>query len=97
MPPTTIAHRLAWRDEQRFVGRERELTFFDRLLVDDPPASVVLVHGPGGIGKSTLLREVARRGARRGRAPRFVEGRELAPVPSEIDSALDGCTTTSSR
>src|SRR4051812_29005482 len=85
---STLAERLAARDAQRFVGREPELAFFDSLFVEDPPAQVVLVHGPGGIGKSTLLREVARRGARRGWSSRLVEGRDLAPVPGEIESAL---------
>jgi AAA ATPase domain len=87
---TTLGERLASRDRQRFVGRAEELTFFDSLLVEDPPASVVLVHGPGGIGKSTLLREVARRAAERGRSPRLVDARELAPVPGELEHALDG-------
>lgn len=89
---STLAERLADRDEQRFVGRERELAFFDSLFVDDPPAQVVLVHGPGGIGKSTLLREVARRGAQHGWTVRIVEGRDLAPVPGEIESALGDIT-----
>lgn len=89
---STLAERLAARDAQRFVGRERELAFFDSLFVEDPPAQVVLVHGPGGIGKSTLLREVARRGTRRGYTTRLVEGRDLAPVPGEIESALGDVT-----
>jgi hypothetical protein len=72
------------------VGRGPELEFFDSLLVDDPPASVVLVHGPGGMGKSTLLREVGRRAEARGRSPRLVDARELAPVPGELEQALDG-------
>jgi AAA ATPase domain len=85
---SNLAERLAARDAARFVGRERELAFFDSLFVEDPPAQVVLVHGPGGIGKSTLLREVARRGTARGWTSRHVEGRDLAPVPGEIESAL---------
>ena len=84
----TLAERLAWRDEQHFVGREPELEFFDSLLVEEPAHQVVLVHGPGGIGKSTLLREVARRAQKRGYRPTLVEGRELAPVPGEIEHAL---------
>ncbi len=84
----TLAQRLQQRDAERFVGRDRELAFFDSLFTDDPPAQIVHVHGPGGIGKSTLLREVARRGARRGWHPHVVEGRELAPVPGEIEAAL---------
>jgi hypothetical protein len=89
---STLAERLAARDAQRFVGRERELAFFDSLFADDPPAQVVLVHGPGGIGKSTLLREVARRGTRRGWSTHVVEGRDMAPVPGEIESALGDLT-----
>ncbi|MEA2465988.1 MAG: hypothetical protein QOJ57_114, partial [Thermoleophilaceae bacterium] len=86
----TLGERLASRDRQRFVGRAPDLAFFDSLLVDDPPFSVVLVHGPGGIGKSTLLREVARRAEARGRSPRMVDARELAPVPGELEQAVDG-------
>jgi hypothetical protein len=89
---STLAERLAARDEQRFVGRERELAFFDSLFTPDPPAQVVHVHGPGGIGKSTLLREVARRGSRAGWTTKLVEGRDLAPVPGEIESALGDVT-----
>jgi hypothetical protein len=89
---STLAERLADRDEQRFVGRERELAFFESLFTDDPPAQVVLVHGPGGIGKSTLLRQIARRGAQRGWTAQIVEGRDLAPVPGEIESALGDIT-----
>ena len=79
--PATLAERLAWRDEQHFVGREPELEFFDSLLVEEPAHQVVLVHGPGGIGKSTLLREVARR-AREARLPAEARrGPRAAPVP----------------
>lgn len=81
---------MAWRDERTFVGRERELALFDALIAGDAAASVVFVHGPGGVGKSTLLREVARRAARQGFTPVLVEGRELAPVPGQLEAALDG-------
>jgi hypothetical protein len=84
----TLGIRLSRRDGTRFVGRAAELALIDGLLVDDPPASVVLVHGPGGIGKSALLREVARRGHRVGRTPVVVEGRDLPPLPDALDRAL---------
>jgi hypothetical protein len=84
----TIGARIAERDRRRFVGREAELAFLERCLDGDADASVVLVHGPGGIGKSTLLRELARRAGRRGRRAHFVEGRELAPAPRALDLAL---------
>jgi hypothetical protein len=49
---------------------------------------VVLVYGPGGIGKSTFLRQVADRGREAGWTPVMVEGRELPPVPHAIEEAL---------
>ena len=84
----TLGARLAQLDSGRFVGRERELEFFDHLWVDEPPASVVLVHGPGGIGKSTLMRAVARRAEGKGWTPVFVEGRDMPPVADALAKAL---------
>jgi hypothetical protein len=85
----TIADRVRARDVERFVGRTAELAVFDGLFVDDPPASVVHVHGPGGIGKSALLRQVERLGAERGWSPWRIDGRELPPVPGALESILE--------
>jgi hypothetical protein len=87
--PTLAAH-LEDRDRARFVGRGSELAFLERCLDDDPPASVILIHGPGGIGKSTLLRELARRAEPRGYETFFVEGRELPPMPDALEAVLSG-------
>jgi len=84
----TLGARMTRRDEAAFVGRRPELGFLDSLFVDDPPANVVLVHGPGGIGKSTLLRRVAQRGQAAGWTPLLVEGRDLPPVADALDDAL---------
>jgi hypothetical protein len=75
-------------DRTRFVGRAAELSMLERCLDDDPPASVVLVHGPGGIGKSTLLRELGRRAESHRRETFFVEGRELPPMPDALEAVL---------
>jgi AAA ATPase domain len=82
--------RMADRDRDRFVGRSAEVEFLERCLEPEPPASVVLVHGPGGIGKSTLLREIARRAEARGHDTYFVEGRELPPMPDALEAVLSG-------
>ncbi len=86
----TLAARLAERDHERFSGRRTELAFLDRCLSDDPPACVVFVHGPGGIGKSTLLREFERQAGTQGRDCFHIEGRELPPAPDAMDAALGG-------
>ncbi len=85
----TLGTRLSRRDIHRMVGRDSELAVFDELLLDDQLANVVLVHGPGGIGKSTLLREVARRAEHHSRPTTLVEGRELAPVPDALERAAE--------
>ena len=82
---TTLAARIAHRDSAAFVGRARELRVVDELLAD---GGVLLVHGPGGIGKSVLLREIRRRAE--GREPFVVDGRDLAPVPDAVEQALAG-------
>jgi AAA ATPase domain len=86
----TLGRRLVDRDRARFVGRRRELKLFDELFVDDPAANIVLVHGPAGIGKSTLLREVVRRGERCGWHPHWIEGRDVLPLPDALEDALAG-------
>ena len=83
-----LGTRMARRDRAAFIERAGELEAIAELFVDDPPASVVLVHGPGGIGKSALLRRVADRGREAGWSPVLVEGRELPPVADALEEAL---------
>jgi AAA ATPase domain len=88
-PRRTLAARLEDRDRGRFAGRDRELEFLDRCMdSEDPPASVVHISGPGGIGKSALLREVARRARARGFQVIACDGREYGPAPGVIEAAL---------
>ena len=42
-------------------GAQAEIELFrTALLAAEPPFAVLHVHGPGGVGKTTLLREYAR-------------------------------------
>jgi class 3 adenylate cyclase len=52
----TIAERLSEAAGASFVGRDAELATLRRAIAaDEPPFLVAYVHGPGGIGKSSLL------------------------------------------
>ena len=62
----TLAARMLRRDAAAFVGRAPELQIVSEAFADDSPISVLLVHGPAGIGKSAFLREVERRGRHAG-------------------------------
>jgi hypothetical protein len=84
----TLASRLANVDRTRFVGRTAELGVLERCLQTDSALSVFHVYGPGGIGKSTLLREFARRAETRGWERFVVEGRELTPSPDVLEKLL---------
>ena len=81
-----LSDRIAERETQRFVGRDGELAVLNGLFADDPPYSVVHVHGPGGIGKSALLRQAAAEGERCGWTAYWVEGRDLLPTPGGADA-----------
>ncbi len=62
----TLATRMASRDAAHFVGRTEELARLEGLLEESAPISVHLLHGPAGVGKSALLRELARHAEARG-------------------------------
>jgi hypothetical protein len=55
-----LGTRMTRRDRAAFVGRVGEIRAVAELFVHDPPASVVIVHGPGGIGKRALPAPVGR-------------------------------------
>ena len=84
---------LAARDAARFVGRAEELARLEGLVGEDPPVSVVLLHGPGGVGKSALMRELARRVRAHGVTPVEIEARGIAPLTEELDRALEPAMT----
>ena len=56
----TVADRLRQARRRRFVGRTDELDLFRTALTsDESDFTVLFVHGPGGIGKTTLLGALA--------------------------------------
>jgi hypothetical protein len=87
---STLADRVAALDRARFSGRVDEIALLEGMLADGESGRVVLLHGPGGIGKSALLRELARRADARGFTACVLDAREVMPVPGEVERALEG-------
>ncbi|GAA3097684.1 ATP-binding protein [Streptosporangium carneum] len=83
---------LGWRlqaaRETAFVGREEEVAVFNAALYGGG-CSVLYVHGPGGIGKSALLRRFAHEAAVAGRPVSMVDGRVLEPSPAASEAETE--------
>ncbi len=84
-----IADRLVAARRGRFVGRSDELELFRSVLLSaEPPFAVLYVYGPGGIGKTTLLREYAHLAATGGSVVVDLDGRNIDPTPTGFLFAL---------
>ncbi|MGC1165281.1 MAG: AAA family ATPase [Solirubrobacterales bacterium] len=70
------------------IGREAELNQLGDLLREQPPWPAAFVYGPGGIGKTTLLRELERRAGTLGYMVLTVDGRDPARAQRLAHEAL---------
>ncbi|MFJ9038833.1 ATP-binding protein [Streptomyces sp. NPDC102406] len=87
-PHGTVAERVNTARDTAFVGRRTELALLRDSLAGRPgAASVLYVHGPGGIGKSTLLRQYAKEARALGRPVVHVDGRALTAAPEAFEKA----------
>ncbi|HEX6343596.1 ATP-binding protein [Umezawaea sp.] len=88
MGATGLADRLAAARAGALVGRGSERAVLDRMLSGAADAPLVAyLHGPGGIGKSSLLRHAARRAETAGRRVVHVDARFLDADPRRIEEA----------
>jgi hypothetical protein len=79
---------VSWHPALVLVGRERELKSIAAELAAADPVAAVYLHGPAGIGKTALLREATERAAAAGSALFWIDGRDIAPVPDQLEDAL---------
>jgi hypothetical protein len=94
-----LVDRLLWGRRTEMVGRAAETALF-RSLLTDPTSPVVVLHvfGPGGVGKSTLLRTFHAIAEQLQRAVIHLDSRNIEPVPDAFIQALApslGVTTSS--
>jgi len=84
-----LADRLSQSRRQRFVGRGAELELFRAALGSKTPEFPVLhIFGPGGMGKTTLLREFARLAEESRRPHIFLDCRHVEPSPTGFLTSL---------
>jgi hypothetical protein len=71
------------------IGRNHELDGIEAELAKPDRVAAVYVHGPAGIGKTTLLRAATERAeAAFGHQLVWIDGRDIAPVPDQLEDAL---------
>jgi hypothetical protein len=80
------------RREGVLVGRDDVLRRLGRAFDEASPTRVVFLHGPGGIGKSAVLRELARQAEERQARVQRVDGRDRDAAGERLQSALSALT-----
>ncbi|MFW5920497.1 MAG: hypothetical protein ACOCUS_01555 [Polyangiales bacterium] len=84
---------LAQARHRRFVGRARELSSF-RQFVADEQLRLLHVHGPGGVGKSTLLLEWLAIAREQRLQVLALDGRELTVSTDAVREAIGDANGT---
>lgn len=84
-----VTERIRAARRRRFVGRDEERALFQSVLATvELPFQVLYVYGPGGVGKTTLLREFTQL-AEQARVPAvYVDARNFDPAPQSFLHAL---------
>lgn len=87
--PTLFADRLLRVAHDRFVGRDGPRGLFhEALTAAEPPFFILYAFGPGGVGKTSLLREF-RYMCRRQQVPEtYLDARMIEPTPEAFLAAL---------
>ncbi|HRI55759.1 MAG TPA: ATP-binding protein, partial [Anaerolineae bacterium] len=78
-----LADRLSAARHNRFIGRAAELALFQSALdADELPFYLLLVHGPGGVGKTSLLGQFSQLAEQAGAAVWRLDARNFEPTPA---------------
>lgn len=85
----SLGDRLAATRHRQFVGRAAEIALFQSALdAVELPFQVLFIHGPGGVGKTTLLNEFARLCGATEARPYYLDARNFESTPESFLAAL---------
>jgi hypothetical protein len=85
----SIAELLSAARRRSFVGREQEIQLFEKQLLSPQPDFVLLyLYGPGGQGKTTLLKHLGEMCAEHQVSSLLVDAREIEAHPVAFLEAL---------
>jgi hypothetical protein len=89
----TVGQRLQQARNRWFLGRDGELELFRAALgAPQPPFTVLHVHGPGGVGKTALLRAFADEARIAGAVSVPLDARHFEPSPAGFTAAVRSAT-----
>ncbi len=84
-----LADRLSAARQNRFIGRAAELALFQSTLdAAELPFYLLLVHGPGGVGKTSLLDQFSQLAEQAGAAVWRLDARNFEPTPAAFQASL---------
>jgi hypothetical protein len=84
-----ISDRLSAARRSNFVGRSSEQALLRSALAQDPlPFNILHIYGPGGVGKTTLLRSFADVCGEASATPVYLDARNVEPSPPAFAAAL---------
>lgn len=87
--PGKLNDRIQAVRSKQFVGRNEEKALFESFLEGSPmPIVVWSIYGPGGVGKTTLLRQLESIASAKGVKSTTLDGRYLQPNPDFFITAL---------
>jgi DNA-binding winged helix-turn-helix (wHTH) protein len=85
----SIGDRLSAKASRRFVGRANELDLLREAISPDPPGTpLFFLHGPGGIGKTTLIEHLRAEAVAKGIVCVRIDAAGVSPEPNAIMAAF---------
>lgn len=93
--PSSLSSQLEAARRKQFVGREADLALFhSALAAPELPFYMLHIFGPGGVGKTFLLKQFAASAEQAGATAIYVDGRNIEPTPGGLLNALRSATLT---